>query len=215
MTAAFTVVLPHKRNPGNDAALSICIDCLMKNTDNDFLLLIDTLIASSLYAIVNRMIEQVTTELFVYLASDTFLAPHWDTPMLEVWTPETIVTDILVEPGAIGLHHWNLHKDFGRRPEVFQREEFEAWSQSSEAPMLEGEGWFCPYIMSRAKFLEFGGLNQSYTPPDRHGFTGADEALFERWKAAGNKVVRAKSYAYHLQRYSQIDEQVHEKRDAS
>lgn len=32
MTAAFTVILPHKRNPGNDAALSICMDMLKANT---------------------------------------------------------------------------------------------------------------------------------------------------------------------------------------
>lgn len=40
-TPAFTVILPHKRNPGNDAALRICIDMLMANTRADFILMMD------------------------------------------------------------------------------------------------------------------------------------------------------------------------------
>lgn len=213
MTAAFTVILPHRRNPGNDAALSICIDCLMKNTVNDFMLLIDAAVDQPLYPRVNAMFAQATTDCCVYMASDTFLAPGWDVPMLAAWNERTIVTNVLVEPGAIGLHALNLHRDFGRRPDTFRRAEFEAWAQSDYAPMLDGMGWYCPYMMSRAGFLEHGGLSTYVNGPDAHGFTGADESLFERWKAAGNTVLRVKSFAYHLQRYSQIDEQEASKRD--
>lgn len=208
---AFTVILPHLRNPGNDAALRICLDMLLANTVNDFHLSMDAVHGGNLYATINRLVKHAPTDCCLYLASDTFLAPNWDVPMLEAYDEQTFVTGVLVEPGAIGMHHLNLHKDFGRKPETFRRAEFEAWAGSSEAHFPDGEGWYCPFLFSRTGFLAYGGY-ESGLMPDHHGFTGADEALFERWKAAGNRVVRARSYAFHLQRYSQIDEQEHEKR---
>lgn len=210
--AEMTIILPHRRNPGNDRALQVALSCLVDNTVSDFALLIDAAYDSPLYPRVNAMVEAAPTEICVYWSSDTFAALDWDTPMLEAWTPETIVTNVLVEPGAIALHHLNLHKDFGRKPETFRREEFEIWA-AHDAPMLEGEGWYCPYMFSRRMFLDFGGLIDNGEERDSMGFTAADKLLFARWKAAGNRVVRARSYAFHLQRWSDEGEQTHEKRD--
>lgn len=210
--AAFTVILPHKRNPGNDAALRIALDMLMDSTVNDFILLMAADSGQPLYPLVNALFEQATTDCCVYWSSDMFPAYGWDVPMLEAWNAHTLITNVLVEPGAIGIHHMNYHKDFGRKAETFQRGAFEAWATSSEAPMLEGEGWFAPYMISRYQFLAFGGLDDTGMVGDAHGFTGADEALFARWKADGNTIKRVKSYAYHLQRYSQVDEQTKEGR---
>lgn len=211
MTPAFTVILPHKRNPGNDRALAICLDCLYTNTRSDFILISDAAYNEPLYERVNRMVEQANTAYCVYLASDTFLAPDWDLPMLEAASWQTFVTGVLVEPGAIAMHSLNVHKDFGRTPETFRRAQFEAWV-ASEAPMVEGEGWPCPYLFPRDGWLEHGGLQESGLAPDHHGFTEADNELWTRWKADGNQIVRVRSFAYHLQRYSAEDEQMHEKR---
>ena len=208
---AFSVILPHLRNMGNDAALRICLDMLLANTRSDFTLLMDAVKGGNLYATINRLVEHAPTDCCLYLASDTFLAPNWDVPMLEAYDENTFVTGVLVEPGAIGMHHLNYHKDFGRKPETFRRDAFEAWA-TDNPHFPNGEGWLCPYLFSRKGFLAFGGY-ESGLSGDHHGFTGADEALFERWKAAGNRVVRARSYAYHLQRFSQLDEQQHEKRE--
>lgn len=210
MTPAFTVLLPHKRNPGNDAALRIALDCLYTNTKNDFILISDAAYDSPLCPRVNAMVAQATTDILVYTASDMFFAPQWDVPMLEAYDEHTFVTNVVVEPGAIAMHHLNLHKDFGRKPETFNRASFEQWAGSSEAHFPNGEGWYAPYMFPRAGFLAMGGLDTTLTAPD--GFTAADTVLFDKWKAAGNKVVRARSYCYHLQRYSDIGEQEHSKR---
>lgn len=211
MSAAFTVILPHKRNRGNDAALAIAIDCLQANTVNDFILLMDCANDQPLNPRVQSMVEAATTEICIYTASDTFFAPNWDVPMLELYTPETFVTNQLVEPRAIAMHPMNLEADYGRKPETFRREQFERFC--TEAPVLSGEGWYAPYMFNRAKWLEFGGMMQTDIYSDSMGFTSADMVLFDKWKAAGNHIRRAHSFAYHLQRYSDEGEQAHEKRN--
>lgn len=206
MTPAFTLVLPHRRNPGNDDALAICLDCLARNTVNEFKLIMDAAYDSPLYPRVNAMVAQVDTEYFIYWASDFFAAPGWDVPMAEAAQPDTIITNIVVEPGAIGIHDLNLRNDFGRKPDTFRRQEFEDWSLSPHAPMLDGEGWFAPYLMHTQAFLDFGGIRDGLTPDDQ-GFSAGDEDFFQRWKASGRQVKRVKSYVYHLQRWSEISEQ--------
>lgn len=205
MSAAFTVILPHRRNPGNNRALEIALRTLQENTVNDFLLIMDAAVNSPLYPRVNAMVNQATTDYCVYWASDTFAAPGWDEPMLALLTPDTIVTGVVVEPGAIGVHNENIHKDFGRRPETFDRDAFEAWCLT--APVPNGIGFPAPYAFPRDLFLAYGGLRDAGLPPDHHGFTEADSVLFDRWRADGHPIVRARSYFFHLQRFSQEDEQ--------
>jgi hypothetical protein len=209
----FTIILPHLRNPGNDRALAICLDMLLANTINDFALIVDTRTDAPLHAIVNAMIEQAETEAVVYWSSDMFPAPGWDVPMLALFASDAFITPVLVEPGVIGIYPENVERDFGRTPQAFNRAAFEAWCVSEAKDLkLTGEGWFAPVLYPREGFLNMGGLPLGL-PGDHHGFTSADMQLFEAWKSAGNRVVRAReSYVYHLQRYSQIDEQEHSKR---
>lgn len=210
MSAAFTVCLPHKRNPGNDRALSICLDCLMTNTAHDFNLLIDAAYDAPLYPRINRLFAASQTDCIVYMASDMFLAPRWDDAMYALWRPDLIVTNVVVEPGAIATHHLNLCRDFGRKPETFRRGEFEAWCES-EAPVPSGEGWFCPYMISKTAFFELGGMD-IFIQPGLDGFSGADMDFFTRWKQSGRGVERVRSFVYHLQRYSDENEQTKEGR---
>lgn len=207
----FTVILPHRRNPGNDAALAIAIDCLQKNTVNDFILLLDCAVDQPLNPRVNRMFETAQTEVCVYTASDMFFAPGWDVPMLAAYTPETIVTNVVVEPRAIAMSAMNLEKDFGKRADTFQRAQFEAFCK--DAPVMSGQGWYAPYMVNRQAWLDFGGLMQANTETDGMGFNSADVILFDKWKASGRHITRAPSFCYHLQRYSDEGEQRHEKRD--
>lgn len=214
MTAAFTIILPHRRNPGNDRALAIALDMLAANTVNDFILIMDAAANEPLYPRVNAMVFQATTQAVVYWSSDMFPAPGWDVSMLALFDENTFVTNVLVEPGVIGIYPENVGRDFGRKPETFQRSAFETWCET-EGPELQlsGEGWYAPVLYPRDGFLSFGGLALGMDG-DHHGFTPTDVDLFERWKAAGHRVVRAReSYTYHLQRYSEPDEQMHVKRE--
>lgn len=203
-----TIILPHKRNPGNDAALRIALDMLFANTRADFHLLIDAAYDQPLYERLNRMVAQADTECVVYWSSDMFPAPDWDTPMLRLFDSHTFVTNVLVESGAIGVHHQNVERDFGRRPETFRRAEFEAWA-ATKPPYPPGEGWYAPFMFPKTGFLELGGLRLDLGPFP----AGApDIELFKLWKAVGRRVVRAASYTYHMQRYSDVQEQEAAKR---
>lgn len=206
----FTVILPHRRNPGNDAALAIAIDCLQKNTVNDFTLLLDCAVDQPLNPRVNRMFETAQTEVCVYTASDMFFAPGWDVPMLAMYTPDTIVTNVVVEPRAIAMHPMNLEADYGKRADTFRRAQFEAFCK--DAPVMSGQGWYAPYMVNRQAWLDFGGLMQVNTETDGMGFNSADVILFDKWKAAGKSIQRAPSFCYHLQRYSDVGEQEDAKR---
>lgn len=210
MSAAFTLLLPHKRNPGNDAALRICLDMLMANTVHDFKLIVDAAENAPLYPRVNAMVQQADTEFLCYWASDMFPSPGWDVPMLERIDDHAFVNNTVVEPGVISMYGGNHKMDFGRRPDTFQREKFEAWCAAG-GHVAGGEGWTAPYLFPRQGFLDMGCYDLTI---DAHlEFGSADSALFARWKAAGNQVVRAPgSWAYHLQRWSDVEEQEAAKR---
>lgn len=211
MTPAFTVILPHKRNKGNDKALQVCLSCLFDNTKSDFKLIIDAAEDQPLYPRINALMEQATTDCCVYLASDVFVSPNWDLPMLELWNENTIVNNVIVEPRAIAMYAENLEADFGRTPEQFasKRAQFEAWVKDAHFP--NGKGWYSGYMLSRSKFLEMGSFSTN-EKQDFMGFSGADQLFFEQWQASGKQVIRARSFAYHLQRFSDEGEQNHPKR---
>jgi len=212
MTAALTIILPHKRNKGNDAALRIALDCLYANTVNDFILISDAAYDQPLYPRVNAMVEQATTEMICYTTSDTFVAPGWDVPMCDAFAPDVFLTGVVVEPGAIVPHWENVHKDFGRKPETFDRAAFEAWCASGGI-VPNGIGFPAPFVFPRAGFLAHGGLDETGLTCDHDGFTCADLALFDRWTAAGNRVRRVRSFFFHLQRWSEEREQMDAKRE--
>ncbi len=200
--AAFTVILPHKRNVGNDAALRICLSCLIDNTVNEFVVLQSVADDQPLYATINDMVAIAPTDCCFYINSDMFVAPGWDVPMLELYDNRTIVTGVLVEPGIIAMHHLNLQQDFGRTPETFRRDEFEEWTKT--APVIDGEGWAAPLMFSRLGHLYLGGFDTSLGEfPD----IALDNRLIAKGKEWGNRKVRAPAFIYHLQGYSSPEEQ--------
>lgn len=203
MTPEFTLILPHKRNPGNDAALAICLDMLAEHTVNDYILLMDAATDRPLYPRVNRLFELAPTELCIYWASDMFPGPGWDVALLEAWDCEAIVCPTVCEPGAIAMWAGNHPLDLGRTPETFDRQAFEQWCLDG-GHFPQGKPWFAPYLISKQGFWEMGGLGEDYLGE----FTKSDVDLFDRWEQAGRRIVRARgSWVYHLQRYSDLMEQ--------
>lgn len=208
MTAAFTIILPHKRNPGNDAALSICMDMLKANTVNaDFELLISCAVDRPLFPAIDRLFRQAETEYLVFWNSDMFPAPGWDELMLAKADYNTIVNPILVEPAVMGIFTDNVEWDFGRRPDTFRRADFENWTAS--APVPSGEGFFAPYMISKKRYLDLGGFDLT---GDLSGFVPRDVEFYAKHKANGGRVERVRAYVYHLQRFSEVSEQEKENR---
>ena len=207
---AFTIILPHKRNPGNNAALSICLDMLQANTVSDFVLIMDAATNLPLYPRVNRMVNQAQTEVCVYWASDMFAAPGWDLPMLQLFERDTFINNTVVEPGVMAMYGGNHKEDFGKTPAMFDRARFEHWA-ANDGHTAGGVGWFAPYMFPRSGFIEMGCLD--LTVDAEYEFGGADMTLFDKWLMAGKRVLRAPdSFVYHLQRWSDEEEQEAEKR---
>ncbi len=204
----FTIILPHKRNPGNDAALRIALDCLFANTVNDFYLLIDAAADQPLYERIHRLMSQATTEAVVYTTSDSFHAPGWDTPLLAAFAPNRLVYGVVVEPGMIGVHAGNVALDFGRRPDQFDRAGFEAWAASGPG-VPDGFGFPAPILYPRALYLQY-----DYPLLDQPDFYPRDDMIIDRMVADGAcERVRVPSYFYHLQRYSDATEQARRERN--
>ena len=207
--SAFTVLIPHKRNPGNDAALRVCLDCLFANTVHDFHLLIDAATDAPLYARMNTLVERAPTDICIMLSSDVFVAPRWDVPLMEARIAGVWVNGVVVEPGMIGVHSANVECDFGRTPDSYRRAEFEAWAASASVP--QGDGWVVPLLFSQFEWLyEDGGLKTSMddlTDADGFPYLPADEDLIQRFRTKGGILRRVASFAYHLQRFSSTFEQ--------
>ncbi len=207
---AMTIVLPHRRNEKNDQALRIALEMIYSNTVNDFILISDAATDQPLYERVNRMVDQATTDTVIYMCSDIFPAPGWDVPMLALVNYQTFVTGVVAEPGIMGMHPDNVDRDFGRRPETFRRAAFEEWAEQGQFPT--GVGFPAPLMFSRARWQDLGGLQTAGLSGDGQGFYPADLALLDAHTACGWWVKRARSYFYHLQRYSEPAEQTKEGR---
>jgi hypothetical protein len=175
-----SILIPHKHDRENDKALKIALDCLIDNTDHDYEIIIDS-----------------TTP------GDPYMGPHWDTPLLAAADNDAIITGVLVEAGAIGVAQQNIQANFGMTPEAFNRPAFEQFcAQANWA--IDGDGWYFPCLINRGHFLQMGMFDTS-----EGGFPlPLDIRFWERWKAAGNRVQRVASYAYHLQNWSNPEEQV-------
>ena len=204
----FTIILPHKRNLGNDAAMRICLDMLFANTRHDFHLLIDAAEDKPLYERIHKLALQATTECVVYTASDTFHAPGWDVPMLEAFAPDRLVFGVVVEPGMIGVHEGNIYGEFGRRPEQFDRAAFEEWAASAYPNVPAGYGFPAPMCFGRELYLQFD--SDTIDKPD---FYLRDDQIIQHMLDANAVTrVRVPSYFYHLQRWSDHVEQARSER---
>lgn len=204
-----SILIPHKHTPHNDAALQICLSCIVANTRADYELLVDTTTPGAPYAIYNALARKAAAEWIVFFNTDTFVAPSWDVELLANAHPYRIVTPILVECGAIPVNERNVERNFGMKPETFDRAGFEAWSRSTDAPQPRGEGWYMPAMFHKGTFLKIGMYDTS------HGDfpMPLDGVLHDKWKSLGMEIRQVRSFCYHLQNFSD-PERVKENRTA-
>lgn len=210
----FTILLPHLRNSSNDAALKVALDTLVTHTALDYELIIEGVEARrDIYGVLNDMARRASTDWLIPWNSDVFAAPGWAEPMWAARDAFTIVSPTMVECGAIPVNDLNLQKDFGRRPETFQRAEFEAWVQAgggTRDDWHDGDrNWYFPSLIERDRFLSLGGFDTTRGWFPLHPL---DMWFWDTWQAAGGRFKRVKAWVYHLQAYNEPERGV---RDAA
>lgn len=198
-----SILIPHKREPENDKALKVALACLADNTSVNYELIVDTETPADPYVLLNHMAYRAAGEYIALLNSDTFVAPGWDSELLALAAPNRIVNMTLVEPGAIGVFDGNLQVNFGMRPDSFDRVAFEHYAATNQNH-AGGKGFVYYGLIHRKTFLARGGfdLDRGYFP------TPLDSYFWQAWENDGLEIVRAPlCYVYHLQNYSNREEQ--------
>ena len=209
MTPNVSILLPHLREPNNDTALKVCLDCLVANTATDFELVMESVATRrDIYGVLNRMAERAIGEWIIPMNTDVFVSPGWMEPLLEAADPNTIVSPVMVECGAIGVHERNLQRDFGMTPDSFQREAFEQWVLEGAdwlGGWVEGDwAWFFPSLLPRQRFLDLGGFDTTRGAFPREPL---DINFWIDWETQGGLFKRVRSWVYHLQQWSSKEEQ--------
>lgn len=201
--ADISVLIAHKHEKANDAALKVALDTIVDNTVHDYELLIDSTTPANVYQVYNQLAVRASAPYIVFTNSDVFFAPRWDIPMLVAADPDAIVTGVIVECGAIGVATANVHRDFGMRPQTFRRKEFEEWVEK-EQPLPPGDGWYFPSLHNRQAFLDMGGfdLTKGTFPTEP-----LDILYWNTWRERGGIIKHVRSYCYHLQHYCAAEEQ--------
>lgn len=206
-----SVLIPHKRDPENDKALAIAVSMYAANTTVDMELIVDDTTPADPYVLLNDMARRAKSEWLFFGNSDLFPATGWDTALLALAEPATIVNATLVECGAIGVHEGNIHRNFGMTPDKFDRAAFEAYAASNPEPPAN-DGFTFYALLHRQAFLDAGGFDLSRGSfPDQP----LDLYFWAAWRSAGRPIVRARAYFAHLQNFSNPLEQQKPVRHAS
>lgn len=198
-----SILIPHKHDTENDKALAIALACIAQNTVADFELMVDTTTPADPYVVLNGMAQRAQGEYLFFSNSDIFVSLGWDTDLLAKAQPNVMVTATLVEPGAIGLFPGNMQRNFGMTPDTFRRNEWETWADDPDGALPDGEGFYYYALIHRETFLARGAFDT------RRGTfpTPLDIYFWNDWKADGLTIVRSAALVYHLQNYSNPEEQ--------
>ena len=198
-----SIIIPHKPAISNNKALELNIKMLLRHTNIQYELIIDSEHPKDPYRIWNEVVKKVRSNVVVFSNSDVIFGPGWDILVCNV-NPNQIITGYLVEPGNIGVAEANIYKDFGKTPDDFDIMAFENFVRGETQHIEIGNifkqerGWYMPCAMDREWFLDVGGF------PMELGFPNPNDAIFwDKCVADYNTtLLRVPSYAYHFQNLS-------------
>jgi hypothetical protein len=205
MKPLISILLPHLRNPYNDAALDIALSCIVANTDIDYEVIIEAVSERrDIYGVINSMAARCNSEWIVPTNTDVFMAAGWASALYDARAHDVIAAPIMVECGAIPVNDRNLERDFGRTPQTFRRAEFEAWTADGggwrEHWREDEQSWYFPSLFSRERFLDLGGFD---TGRGSFPLDPLDIYFWDTWAANGGSFRRVRTFVYHLQAYSE------------
>ena len=208
MTPAISIIIPHLREPANDKALKIAIDCIIDNTDIDYELMVEAVAARrDIYPVLNNMTHRARAEWIVYSNSDVFFAPGWASAFYNARDEQSITTGIIAECGVIGVAADNYELHYGVTPETYDRAGFEAWVAENGARIYgdkahQHRGWIFPCLLNKRAFNHFGGFKTDYGEwPD----DPVDMFTWDEWAKVGKGFKRCNSWSYHLQNFTSTE----------
>lgn len=195
------LIIPHKATPTTTLSLATAIliakETAVKPARVGIIIPPDF---SNVYVNWNYASYMSKADALVFINDDMYMAPGWDEVILEYIEDNVILTGYLIEPGVLPVSELCTEADFGRTPDTFDRNAFEAAVEESKhnlCEVVENEhGWYIPCALTPKTLHDLGDwgiIGNRY-----HN----DKDFFDKAKQAGIKFRKIKLFAYHLQALS-------------
>ena len=200
-----SIIFQHANNPENNRIFELNLKMLKENTtcEYEILSLWNDKRPDLVYKFWDWGIRNAKYDLILWHNTDIVMAPGWNERVITYKDKADWIGIELVECGAIGVHPNNIHKDFGRTAETFDRKGFESWANSLQgwAAYRDGFCWYSPSVWKKDWYIKMGGfdLDKPFPHPN-------DSAFKEKCERAGTKFIVVNSYAYHFQRANENQE---------
>jgi hypothetical protein len=97
-----------------------------------------------------------TADNICFVNSDMVFSDGWLTNLLKHHNGVNIPCSILVESGKLTSGQHAISKDFGRRPNEINYDEWDTYVKNTSRPVLADGGLFMPCVFEKEKFIESG-----------------------------------------------------------
>lgn len=189
-----SIILPHL---ATSRPTELCKHYLEKNTVNEYEL-IEVVDWTDVYAAYNYGVSQAKYDRIILMNDDMFVAPGWDINYVKYIQPMTYVMMWLVESGWCNVSHRMIHYDCGKEIETFNYDKFIEFIQTVDVPeAIEGAfGAWMPTGFHKSTWIPFGNEIKYPHPNDI-------DLIDKLLPSLGYTPYKVKSFAYHLQCFSQ------------
>jgi hypothetical protein len=144
------------------------------------------------YCAWNKAVEIAETKYVILVNSDMYFSDYWVDELMRWVDGKTIPCSLLVESGWIPSAFPEYVNDFGRTPDVFNKQAFLSYADSVRYIGLKEHGrLFMPCVFERNEFLAVGG----YPPGNlitKHQIISGDRILFNRFLDKGYDWITAR-----------------------
>lgn len=194
-----SIVVPYL---SRSKAFPICKEHIYKNTINEFEI-VEVVNSRDVYGAYNTGAAKANGDILVMIGDDMFFSKGWDEYIVKYIKPYTIVFTHLIEKEAGQLHNFNILQDFGDNPENFNSEKFQQFCNYLEDKVPEAivgqRGWYQPFAVLKSNWVPYPNKIKW---PNEH--EANDIVLIEKiLPLYGFDQVRVRSFAYHLQKYTE------------
>lgn len=127
--------------------------------------------------------------------SDMAFSKDWLENLYKYLVLSRVVCSRLVESGKLRSGQYAIEKNFGRTPDEFKKEEFEAYAENINGDKILEGGLFMPLMIHKENFLKVKGY-----PEGNIGGIPGDQIFMAKLKSIGVKHYTVfDSIVYHIQ----------------